>query len=175
MPLLHRTTRSVAPTAAGEKLLARLAPTLRELDAAVAETISNRADGKPAGRVRISTSKAASETVIAPPLASFISTYPDVVLELVSDDRGGQNLSRGQRISGDSPAGNARLSLAGIRGAPVKAHVSLLREPDRGADASLEDGVGLGAVWGRACKLQRPGEKSQEGRRVCTAHPLAPL
>src|SRR5947208_15923525 len=34
--LLHRTTRRLAPTAAGEKLLARLAPTLRELDAAVA-------------------------------------------------------------------------------------------------------------------------------------------
>jgi DNA-binding transcriptional LysR family regulator len=87
VPLLHRTTRSVAPTAVGEKLLARLAPTLRELDAAVAETIANRADGKPAGRVRISTSKAASEIVIAPRLGSFMSTYPDVVVELVSDDR----------------------------------------------------------------------------------------
>ena len=61
VPLLHRTTRRLAPTAAGEKLLARLAPTLRELDAAVAETTANRADGKPAGRVRISTSQAASE------------------------------------------------------------------------------------------------------------------
>ena len=87
VPLLHRTTRSMAPTAVGEKLLARVAPTLRELDAAVAETIANRADGKPAGRVRISTSRAASEIVIAPRLGSFMSTYPDVVLELVSDDR----------------------------------------------------------------------------------------
>ena len=85
--LLHRTTRSVGPTAVGEKLLARLAPTLRELDAAVAETIANQADGKPSGRVRISTSKAASEIVIAPRLGRFLSTYPDVVLELVSDDR----------------------------------------------------------------------------------------
>jgi len=87
VPLLHRTTRSVGPTAVGEKLLARLAPTLRELDAAVTETIANRADGKPAGRVRISTSKAASEIVIAPRLGTFLSTYPDVVLELVSGDR----------------------------------------------------------------------------------------
>ena len=74
VPLLHRTTRSVGPTAAGEKLLARLAPTLRELEAAVTETIANRADGKPAGRVRISTSKAASEIVIAPRLGTFLST-----------------------------------------------------------------------------------------------------
>ncbi len=87
VPLLHRTTRSVGPTAAGEKLLSRLAPTLRELEAAVTETIANRADGKPAGRVRISTSKAASEIVIAPRLGTFLSAYPDVVLELVSDDR----------------------------------------------------------------------------------------
>jgi DNA-binding transcriptional LysR family regulator len=87
VPVLHRTTRSVAPTAAGEKLLARLAPTLRELDAAVAETIANRADGRPAGRVRISTSKVASEIVIAPRLGRFLSSYPDVVLELVTDER----------------------------------------------------------------------------------------
>jgi DNA-binding transcriptional LysR family regulator len=85
--LLHRTTRSVAATTAGERLLARLAPTLRELDAAVAETTANRADGKPAGRVRISTSKVASEIVIAPRLARFLSSYPDVVLELVTDER----------------------------------------------------------------------------------------
>jgi DNA-binding transcriptional LysR family regulator len=85
--LLHRTTRSLAPTAAGEKLLVRLTPTLRELDAALAETIANRADGKPAGRVRISTSQTASEIVIAPRLAGFMSSYPDIVLELLSDDR----------------------------------------------------------------------------------------
>jgi DNA-binding transcriptional LysR family regulator len=85
--LLNRTTRSLAPTAAGERLLARLGPTLRELDAAVAETTANRADGKPAGRVRISTSKVASEIVIAPRLGRFLSTYPDVVLELVTDER----------------------------------------------------------------------------------------
>src|SRR3954467_1879436 len=42
--LLHRTTRSLAPTAAGEKLLARLAPTLRDLDAAVAETTASRTE-----------------------------------------------------------------------------------------------------------------------------------
>src|SRR3954469_25026039 len=87
VPLLHRTTRKLAPTAAGEKLLARLAPTLRDLDAAVAETTASRADGKPAGRVRISTSQAASEIVIAPRLGRFLSTYPDVVLELVTDER----------------------------------------------------------------------------------------
>src|SRR6185503_17175227 len=87
VPLLHRTTRRLAPTAAGEKLLARLSPTLRELDAAVAETVENRTDGKPAGRVRINTSKVAAELVIAPRLGQFMSAYPDVVLEIVTDNR----------------------------------------------------------------------------------------
>jgi DNA-binding transcriptional LysR family regulator len=85
--LLHRTTRSLAPTAAGEKLLARLTPTLRDLDAAVAETTASRADGKPAGRIRISTSKAASEIIVLPRLGRFLAAYPDVVLELVADER----------------------------------------------------------------------------------------
>jgi DNA-binding transcriptional LysR family regulator len=85
--LLHRTTRSLATTAAGDKLLARLAPTLRELDAAVAETTANRADGRPVGRVRINTSKVAAEILIAPRLEAFLSTYPDVVLELVIEER----------------------------------------------------------------------------------------
>jgi DNA-binding transcriptional LysR family regulator len=85
--LLHRTTRSLAPTTAGEKLLGRLVPMLRELDVAVAETTANRTDGKLEGRVRISTSKVASEIVIGPRLGRFLSTYPAVVLELVTDER----------------------------------------------------------------------------------------
>ncbi len=50
---------------------------------------------------------------------------------------------------------------------------SLLREPERGADASFEDGIGLGAVRGRAGDLQRPGEETEEGRRVRATHILA--
>ena len=85
--LLRRTTRSLATTAAGEKLLARLAPTLRELDDAVAETTAARTDDRPAGRVRINTSKVAAEILIAPRLGAFMSSYPDVVLELVIEER----------------------------------------------------------------------------------------
>lgn len=83
--LLHRTTRSVAPSEAGERLLARVSPTLRELDAAVAETTANAAAG-PSGRLRINLSRIAGELVVAPRLAAFTAAYPDVALELIIDD-----------------------------------------------------------------------------------------
>jgi DNA-binding transcriptional LysR family regulator len=82
--LLHRTTRSVAPSAAGEKLLARIAPALREIDAALGEATASQ---RPSGRLRINLSRIAAELVIAPRLAAFTTAYPDVVLELVVDDR----------------------------------------------------------------------------------------
>lgn len=85
--LLHRTTRSVAPTATGEKLLARLAPSLRELDASLAETLDSKPDGRPAGRLRINTSKLAAELVIAPRLGAFMAACPDVALEVVAENR----------------------------------------------------------------------------------------
>src|SRR4051812_4397493 len=55
--LLHRTTRSVAPSAAGEELLARLRPTLAELDAAVAATTARAKSDTPSGPLRITCSR----------------------------------------------------------------------------------------------------------------------
>jgi len=49
-----------------------------------------------------------------------------------------------------------------------------VREPERGANTGLKDGVGFGAVGGRACELQRTREEPHEGRRVCAAQLLAP-
>jgi hypothetical protein len=56
---------------------------------------------------------------------------------------------------------------------PTMPCCDLLREPDRGADTCLEDGIGLGAVRGRAGDLEGPCEEPQEGRRVRAAHLLA--
>lgn len=84
--LLHRTTRSVATTAAGEVLLGRLAPTLRELDAAVAATTAGRS-ARPSGPLRINMPRIAAELVVTPRLGAFTTAYPDVVLELVIEDR----------------------------------------------------------------------------------------
>jgi DNA-binding transcriptional LysR family regulator len=67
--LLNRTTRSVAPTEAGERLHARLLPMMRELDAAIAEAVA--ATGRAAGTLRINTPGMAAEQLIAPGSAGF--------------------------------------------------------------------------------------------------------
>ncbi len=83
--LLTRTTRSVAPTDAGERLLETLAPALNDLDARIAELSALR--GKPAGVIRITSVEHAAETVLWPVLKSFLRTYPDIIVEIVLEYR----------------------------------------------------------------------------------------
>jgi DNA-binding transcriptional LysR family regulator len=82
--LLNRTTRSVAPTNAGTRMHERIAPLIREMDAAVAETVE--ATGRIAGTLRINTLGMAARKIIAPRLGRFHRSHPDVVLDIVIDD-----------------------------------------------------------------------------------------
>ena len=82
--LLNRTTRSVAPTEAGERLLARLRPAMAEIDLAVANLDVDR--GRPSGRVRITAHRSAAFELVVPRLRQFSIDYPEIVLELVIDD-----------------------------------------------------------------------------------------
>jgi DNA-binding transcriptional LysR family regulator len=82
--LLARTTRSVAPTEAGEQLLARLRPALTEVRDALGQ-ISGLRD-TPAGRVRLLMPRFAMESVLAPKLAQFAREYPDILLDVTTDD-----------------------------------------------------------------------------------------
>lgn len=82
--LLNRTTRSVAPSQAGERLLARLAPALREIDAAL-EEINDFRDS-PHGTLRINAPRAAAEYVLVPLAARFLQENPGMRLEIVADD-----------------------------------------------------------------------------------------
>lgn len=82
--LLNRTTRSVAPTAAGSRLHERIAPMLLEMEAAVVEAVA--ASGRAAGTLRINTLGMAAKKVIAPRLGRFHRAHPDVVLDIVIDD-----------------------------------------------------------------------------------------
>jgi DNA-binding transcriptional LysR family regulator len=82
--LLNRTTRSVAPSEAGARLLARLLPALADLDAAVAEA---RALSKaPSGLLRINAPRIAAVQYLAPLIGPFHDAYPDIVLDLAVDD-----------------------------------------------------------------------------------------
>ncbi|HEV2596406.1 MAG TPA: LysR family transcriptional regulator [Sphingomicrobium sp.] len=81
--LLTRTTRSVAPTEAGERLLLGIAPHFDEIEAELA-SLSELRD-KPAGTVRINATDHAIETVLWPKLAPLLHQYPDINLELIAD------------------------------------------------------------------------------------------
>jgi DNA-binding transcriptional LysR family regulator len=78
--LLNRTTRSVSVTDAGLRLLARLRPAISEIAGALEDV--NQERQRPLGRLRIYTNQLAASAVIAPIWERFLSTYPDVHLEL---------------------------------------------------------------------------------------------
>jgi DNA-binding transcriptional LysR family regulator len=82
--LLARTTRSVAPTQAGEQLLARLQPALGDIQGAL-ELIAGLRD-RPAGLVRLVVSPLATTMVLAPKLGQFARDYPDIVLDVTTDE-----------------------------------------------------------------------------------------
>lgn len=82
--LLNRTTRSVAPTAAGARLHARIAPLILEMDDAVAEVGATA--GRTKGTLRINTLGIAAREIIAPRLGRFHRAHPDVQLDIVVDD-----------------------------------------------------------------------------------------
>jgi DNA-binding transcriptional LysR family regulator len=82
--LLNRTTRSVAATAAGERLYERMTPAMRELDSAVDEAMA--AQGRPAGLLRINSPRSAAVNLIGPRLGKFHRNYPGVVLDLTVED-----------------------------------------------------------------------------------------
>jgi DNA-binding transcriptional LysR family regulator len=81
--LLNRTTRSVALTEVGERLLAELRPALDSFEAAV-ESVNVFRD-KPAGNLRLTMPRPAAKMVIEPILSKFLAAYPAINLEIITD------------------------------------------------------------------------------------------
>jgi DNA-binding transcriptional LysR family regulator len=81
--LLTRTTRSVAPTEAGERLLRTIGPRLEEIEAEL-DAISELRE-KPAGTIRITATENATETVLLPKLAPLLREYADIKVEIIID------------------------------------------------------------------------------------------
>lgn len=82
--LLARTTRSVAPTIAGEQLLGSLRPALADIRGKLTE-ISGLQE-RPTGTIRLLVPRLAAKTVVAPKLGKFVRDYPDIVLDITTDD-----------------------------------------------------------------------------------------
>ncbi|AGA05274.1 LysR family transcriptional regulator [Sinorhizobium meliloti] len=82
--LLARTTRSVAATEEGKRLLERLRPGLDD----IAEALQRAAEARdrPAGKLRITAPRFAADLILAPRLGDFLGRYPDTVLEIANED-----------------------------------------------------------------------------------------
>ncbi|MCW4461487.1 LysR family transcriptional regulator [Sphingomonas sp. BT-65] len=124
--LLTRTTRSVAPTEAGERLLETLRPALDEIDVKLASLTELRE--RPAGTVRITTSKHAARAVLWPAIDRLTAEHPDIRIELDVDaglkdivaERFDAGVRLGERLEKDMiavPIG-PRLRMAAV-GAPA--------------------------------------------------------
>lgn len=105
--LLNRTTRSVAPTEAGERLLERLRPLLADFDAVI-DTVRAFRD-KPAGVIRLTVPPPAASFILAPVLQRFFASYPEIKLEISVDlnlvdivaDRFDAGIRLGNRVDRD--------------------------------------------------------------------------
>lgn len=80
LPLLTRTTRSVSPTQAGERLLETLRPALDDIDDRISALTELRE--RPAGNIRITTSAHAARTILWPAIDRLAASYPDISVEL---------------------------------------------------------------------------------------------
>jgi DNA-binding transcriptional LysR family regulator len=82
--LLNRTTRSVAPTEAGARLLDRLGPALGEVEAAL--DVVNLFRDRPAGTLRLNVPVSAARLVLPRIVPGFLAAYPDICLEITAED-----------------------------------------------------------------------------------------
>src|ERR1700677_933912 len=82
--LLNRTTRSIAATEAGARLLERLVPALGEVEAAV--DVVNAFRGRPAGTLRLNVPATVARLVLPSIVAPFLKAYPDISLEVIVED-----------------------------------------------------------------------------------------
>lgn len=83
--LFHRTTRSVAPTEAGEQFISRIAPALAAIDEAVDDIDAHRAT--PAGTIRLNMSAGAAHILLAPILLRYLARYPEVSFDVVTEGK----------------------------------------------------------------------------------------
>jgi DNA-binding transcriptional LysR family regulator len=129
--LLNRTTRSVAPTDAGRRLLARLRPAMDQIASALDDLDGERT--RPFGRLRIYATHLAGAAVLAPVWARFLSTYPDVHLEVALDDAATDIVARGF----DAGMGRCRYRRGPRHGAEARGRrrrPEILRIPSAAAD-----------------------------------------
>jgi DNA-binding transcriptional LysR family regulator len=113
--LLTRTTRSVSPTEAGERLLHAVAPRFEEIDAEL-DALGKLRD-KPAGTIRITSTENAANTVLRPVLKRLLPNYPDIKVEILVD-YGLTDIAAERYDAGIRPGGNVAKGMIAVRIGP---------------------------------------------------------
>ncbi|MBJ7408982.1 MAG: LysR family transcriptional regulator [Phenylobacterium sp.] len=173
--LLNRSTRAVAPTEAGERLLARLSPALADIEAGLMEVAAFRE--RPAGRLRLSVPRSAARLAIAPRLGGFLKAYPDIRVEVVSDnaliDIVAGGFDAGIRFDENLPAEMVAVRIGKpLRMAAVASPEYLAR---RGVPKTPEDLAGHACFrlrWPSGAFYEWELEKGDDVRRVAVDGPL---
>jgi DNA-binding transcriptional LysR family regulator len=152
--LVNRTTRSVSLTDAGSRLLERLRPAFDQISSAMQDL--NEARGRPAGRLRIFVSSSSAATVIAPAWNRFLSTYPDVSLEVEAGEAPIDIVARGFD-AGVGPRDHCPIDMIAVRvtdplkiavvGAP--SYFAQRRPPQSPNDLALHSCIGYRTVQGK--------------------------
>lgn len=130
--LLNRTTRSVSATEAGERLVGRLVPVLRDLDLALAEVDAFRS--RPSGTLRINASEMAARMLLHTVVPTFLARHPEMALDLVSEGRlidiVAEGFDAGVRLGEQVPQDMIGVRFAGTaRFVPIAAPSYLARRP----------------------------------------------
>lgn len=113
--LLSRTTRSVAPTQAGERLLKTIGPKFDEMDGEISALSELRA--KPAGTIRLTATEYANEAILLPALEKLLPKYPEISVE-VFIDYGLTNIVAGQYDAGIRPGELVARDMISVRIGP---------------------------------------------------------
>ncbi|WP_241574698.1 LysR family transcriptional regulator [Rosenbergiella nectarea] len=131
--LLTRTTRSVAPTQVGEKVIACLEPRIADLEQELDSLIQQ--DGKIAGDIRLSVSEHAARSVLWPKLKPFLRAHPEINIEVMVDN-GFVNIVEGHFDAGVRLGESVEKDMVAVRIGPAM-RMAIVASPDYFATQSL--------------------------------------
>ncbi|WP_241602945.1 LysR family transcriptional regulator [Rosenbergiella nectarea] len=131
--LLTRTTRSVAPTQVGEKVIACLEPRIADLEQELDSLIQQ--DGKIAGDIRLSVSEHAARSVLWPKLKPFLRAHPEINVEVMVDN-GFVNIVEGRFDAGVRLGESVEKDMIAVRIGPAM-RMAIVASPDYFATQSL--------------------------------------
>lgn len=174
--LLNRTTRSVVPTEAGERLLERLGPALNEVEAAL--DVVNAFRDRPAGTLRLNVPVSAARLILPSIVPRFLDAYPDIRLEVIAEESFVDVLAAGcdagirydERLEQDMIAVPVGPRVQRLATAASPAYIKR-----RGRPAHPRDLLGHACLLGRFASGAMPPWEFERNGEVIKIDPAGPL